>query len=208
MLLILKLFATRLRDQSFPFLFPDPPCGFSQQVGGSSKLFSEPCGAEVTDYQQIAECFLPCLGQITFHKWLVFKWLYATRRRLVGQEEVLAPGAHGRGPCRGFCLVATRGNVTGPDRTGRAASLVPACSVPFGSRQRTSDAVLSAHSKCRGRFNGHTPRTLSLMEMHHPPEGSGRAHIEGAGLPPGARNRSRCAEILRCAQNDRVGRSG
>ena len=46
-------------------------------------------------------------------------------------------------------------------------------------------------------------RAVLLIEPHPTLEWRGRAHIDGAGLPPGARNRSRFAEILRCAQNDR-----
>ena len=60
---------------------------------------------------------------------------------------------HGRRPCRGFCLVAVRGLVSGPDGPWRGAGLVPACSVTFGSLPRTADVVLSAHSKCRGLLN-------------------------------------------------------
>ena len=58
-------------------------------------------------------------------------------------------------------------------------------SVTFGSLPRTSGDVLSAHSKCRGRFNGHTPGPCQLMRRITRRKGEGVHTLRVPGCRPG-----------------------
>ena len=94
---------------------------------------------------------------------------------------------HGQGGhAEGFAWSTREGRSRGPKERRESPALylpVPWHLGPFSARH---GGVLSAHSKCRGRFNGHTPGH-GRRSGHIPrPKVSGAAYIV-QGLLPGCR---------------------